>query len=710
MAAVTFERAVIRFTSCCDETVFLEFLYDGTTDYGTLVVPTNLFPGFSNTCYRVNTYLTGDWSGLNPAPSLAAYFTIVSVDPEAKCTDYTEVCPDCQQKCYTLVNCEGEYFNTTNDLESVVNTYVVIAVDGENSTWFVLENTGACNDPFNNFILDDVGPEPCPCKCYEVTGQFKLLRYIDCNGVLQQTVGPAKFCSQIYPIVNGKLPNYQVTDNGNCIDGLCPEKCYKLTNCDTGEIIYSTLQSLSQYAGTNTVVQIEGYDGCWNVDENTATDCNCITVTIQDSLGVNQYTASLIAPYNGWNRWVFTIGSSNYYIWNSLANPSTNWIISKDSSGIIPGTTYAQSKLNNACPETITNGTLTGWVISNGIPWISVQTEKCPAPCDCPVDVIVVREYPSCQECLPIIAYKLTSCENANDIKYTYQDLSQFVGEYVKLEDCGCFFVELIDYQPTSETTVVVVTSFNTCTECLTQYYMLTDCNNLLDPIYTGTDLSGYLNDIVNVKGCEGCWSIEPVEVPINPVPVTITNTYIGCLECIPTPPCLCNRMTNYSTEQKKYTYIDCTNEEQELILEAGQTSEKICLQAWTLDYPDTDNLEVFGLCELSNTNKIYVCPITIPKRKIKPGYSVPTCDIDKWEKITCKASEILYKEVMRLRYGISNCCPDEDEKWLIKKELIDLAALVDPDYVCSPVQSCGCPPSSCGCGCNTTLKTCNSQ
>lgn len=601
MAAVTFERAVIRFTSCCDETVFLEFLYDGTTDYGTLVVPTNLFPGFSNTCYRVNTYLTGDWSGLNPAPSLAAYFTIVSVDPEAKCTDYTEECPDCQQKCYTLVNCEGEYFNTTNDLESVVNTYVVIAVDGENSTWFVLENTGACNDPFNNFILDDVGPEPCPCKCYEVTGQFKLLRYIDCNGVLQQTVGPAKFCSQIYPIVNGKLFNYQIIDNGNCIDGLCPEKCYKLTNCDTGEIIYSTLQSLSQYAGTNTVVQIEGYDGCWSVTESEEV-------------------------------------------------------------------------------------------------------------CDCPVDVIVVREYGSCPECLPIIAYKLTSCENANDIKYTYQDLSQFVGEYVKLEDCGCFFVELIDYQPTSETTVVVVTSFNSCTECLTQYYMLTDCNNLLDPIYTGTDLSGYLNDIVNVKGCEGCWSIEPVEVPINPVPVTITNTYIGCLECIPTPPCLCNRMTNYSTEQKKYTYIDCTNEEQELILEAGQTSEKICLQAWTLDYPDTDNLEVFGLCELSNTNKIYVCPITIPKRKIKPGYSVPTCDIDKWEKITCKASEILYKEVMRLRYGISNCCPDEDEKWLIKKELIDLAALVDPDYVCSPVQSCGCPPSSCGCRCNTTLKTCNSQ
>lgn len=612
MAAVTFERAVIRFTSCCDETVFLEFLYDGTTDYGTLVKPTNLFPGFSNTCYRVNTYLTGDWSGLNPAPSLAAYFTIISIDPEAKCTDYDLECPDCQTPCYTLYNCDGQSFNTTNDLSDFVyetygypvQLYEPISGDIINGTWYVYINDDFCTSPDNDFLVNDVTPDECECRCYEVTGQFKQIRYIDCDGVIQNIVGAGpfdKFCSKIYPIVSGKLPNYQIIDNGNCVDGKCPLACYELENCDTGEIIYSTLQSLFQYVNTSTVVQIEGYEGCWSV---------------------------------------------------------------KDSEEL----------------------------------------------CNCPVDVIVVREYGSCPECLPIIAYKLTSCENANDIKYTYQDLSEFVGEYVKLEDCGCFFVELIDFQPTSETTVVVLTSFSSCPACLTQYYILEDCNGLLDPIYTGTDLSGYLDDIVNVKGCEGCWSIIEVEIPINPVPVTITNTYIGCLECTPTPPCLCNRMTNYSTEQKKYTYIDCTNEEQELILEAGQISEKICLQAWTLDYPDTDNLEVFGLCELSNTNKLYVCPITIPKRKIKPGYSVPTCDIDKWEKITCKASEILYKEVMRLRYGISNCCPDEDEKWLIKKELIDLAALVDPDYICKPVQSCGCPPSSCGCGCNTTLKTCNSQ
>jgi hypothetical protein len=64
----------------------------------------------------------------------------------------------------------------------------------------------------------------------------------------------------------------------------------------------------------------------------------------------------------------------------------------------------------------------------------------------------------------------------------------------------------------------------------------------------------------------------------------------------------------------------------------------------------------------------------------------------------------------MRLRYGISNCCPEEEEKWLIKKELIDLDALRDSNYICQPVTTCcNQPLSSCGCDCNTTLKTCNS-
>ncbi len=120
----------------------------------------------------------------------------------------------------------------------------------------------------------------------------------------------------------------------------------------------------------------------------------------------------------------------------------------------------------------------------------------------------------------------------------------------------------------------------------------------------------------------------------------------------------------------------------------------------WLSSYP-TDYVEYFGNCTNGE------CPPQIyPKRTVRPGYTTPVCSTEKYEKITCKSAEILYKQVLNLRYGISNCCPEEDDKWLIKKQIIDLQALVDPDYTCMP-STCGCPTPSCGCG---STNSCNSH
>jgi hypothetical protein len=50
---------------------------------------------------------------------------------------------------------------------------------------------------------------------------------------------------------------------------------------------------------------------------------------------------------------------------------------------------------------------------------------------------------------------------------------------------------------------------------------------------------------------------------------------------------------------------------------------------------------------------------------------------------ITCNFADVMYKIVLEKRYGITNCCPEEIDKWILKKELIDLQALKDPDYSC---------------------------
>lgn len=112
-------------------------------------------------------------------------------------------------------------------------------------------------------------------------------------------------------------------------------------------------------------------------------------------------------------------------------------------------------------------------------------------------------------------------------------------------------------------------------------------------------------------------------------------------------------------------------------------------------------------------SEQAYACPPPVyPKRPVIPGYNVPSCDPEKYEKFACKSSEILYKIVLEKRYGITNCCPDTDlgQRWIVKKELADLQGAVDPNYICTPAASCCNNTPTCGCGCNSAPKTCNSR
>ena len=657
----------LRPESKSDEIASGVYLYTGPTTG----------PIINGQCYTVVEFF-----GPNEKfPDIDDYLAIPLVPPNPElylteainCNDL-DVCPSCDPVCYTLYSCDGLFFNTISDLSDYLGEFVSILESGipVDGTWLVTLNSGKCDIPVNEITVSEITPEPCVCRCFEIVGTVKQIRYVNCDGELQKLSfsTDVKFCAYTYPFVSGTPGQYQIREGGACVDGECPILCYELTECTTGEIITSQSQGLYQYFVSGQVLELVGHPGCWEVTSDAAEDCTC------------------------------------------------------------------------------------------------------------PVDLTVTVVNRDCAECIGIIAYKLTNCENTSDIKYTYDDLSEYIGQTLRT-DCGCYIVELIDFEPTSTSPIVIISSFNSCVECLRSYYRLTACNVEEPDVYTFTDLSEYVGKFINIKGCDTCWEVFNTNTPINPGIVTVTDSFELCEDCTPPLPCLCNRMTNYSTTTKAYEYIDCNDNNILITLTAGETSGKICLKRWVTDYPDTDNLEVFGECTQSdnlcyqyeitvpgetqgilyykNCNGVvnfqnisltkfpteiiicgidgqtssdiylndlipvpfekltvcniptYICPLPVKLgKKIRPGYSVPTCDIDTWEKITCRSAEIHYKEVMRLRYGMSNCCPEDDEKWLIKKELIDLAALVDPDYICSPVQSCGCAPSSCGC--SSTLKTCSSQ
>ena len=108
------------------------------------------------------------------------------------------------------------------------------------------------------------------------------------------------------------------------------------------------------------------------------------------------------------------------------------------------------------------------------------------------------------------------------------------------------------------------------------------------------------------------------------------------------------------------------------------------------------DYFEKFGEC------KNGVCPPPVFKnnRTVRPGYNTPICSPAKYDEITCRFADILYKIALEKRYGITNCCPEEDDRWLVQKELIDLQALKDPNY--------NCPDCICSCHSGNTCSTCN--
>ena len=318
--------------------------------------------------------------------------------------------------------------------------------------------------------------------------------------------------------------------------------------------------------------------------------------------------------------------------------------------------------------------------------------------CECAINLIVNESFADCPECIGYITYKLTNC-NDGSVIYTSSDLSVYVGQTVEIDPCvGCWFVEQLDYQGPSDQPVTVTFVFDSCDICNRGYFLLEDCAGIEPSIITTTDLGSYIGQVITLKWCpDVCWEVSETRdiTDFNPTIVFLTQNYQSCPQCaIAVLPCKCQTAIN-SGLTNTLTYYDCDGQEVTITVSSGQRSPKICAKLITSTVSD---IKEYGDCINGDCP-----PLVYPKATIIPGYNTPTCTIDRYEQITCRASEILYKQVLQSRYGISNCCPDDDTRWLLKKEIIDLAALVDPDYICAPSNTCNCPPSNCGCNsCNS--------
>jgi hypothetical protein len=880
----------------------------------TFTVNNNVPNGVYNSCRIQFAY---DVSSIaNNSFSCPEGYTLTTCDGIA-CVRTVEL--PCSSNCYLVIPCDGaDTFVTNNfEFEDYINQFATVETDDFTGCAYIIKlEDNDCEDSIKADIYPDI---ECTCdlRCFYIS-RSKGFLYVDSNDELQEVsqsnASPyIKVCSKIYPVLINDDKTSLIEELGSCEDDECPQQCYKLVDCnDDTNFFFSNSDSLLPYVyGTNNIVNVIGKDGCWEVTESIG-NCDCITVTIEAEergglISVTEYTALNIGTYNnGWGVWKFTIEGDDFFIWNNNINPSTHWYISSTDCCAAPGVTYAKSKVNGRCPETITDGTLTGWVIGGGNNWISVQTEICPAECDCPIDVTVTSSYEKCEDCLPVIAYKLTSCVGS-DVIYTLNDLEEYIGLVVKI-NCGCYKVELITQLPPNPQTVIVEDVYTFCIECTREYWKLEDCAGDRDPIITYTNVDIYVGKVIKIENCSECWIVTPTDEHIGASTVVVTNEYDDCPECLIPTICECTKITNLNEVEKTYTYYDCDNVLQSITLEPGESSDKVCALYWiteplfcsciqfklngqsyyafiipgklfngkpvynlctsgdtfdcgyvywdgsnwvisdnednpptwilpistsescpygdweeynqevgpnpigektkaaavstltsqpcdldictcitfttnlgdtttfyvvaidedgypiysdgvstiqfslksncwvlnlnefegldgfgefyllcdagedcpignwetekgqviagvsvecppvSVDFTYLDHFETFGECKFGN------CPQPVFKnnRTVRPGYNTPNCNPAEYDKITCKFADVMYKVVLEKRYGITNCCPDEDEKWLLKKELIDLQALRDPNYKC---EACGCPCksgksySSCNCG-----------
>jgi len=190
----------------------------------------------------------------------------------------------------------------------------------------------------------------------------------------------------------------------------------------------------------------------------------------------------------------------------------------------------------------------------------------------------------------------------------------------------------LVSNEPLGET-VVVVQTFEDCEACEGTCYKLTDC--LTGDVTISDDelLEEYVGSII--------------EVVVDPN--TTLCLLVEKIDCI-----------NQTISPLPGTIVECHT-----------TCEK-CLPPPPAPTPELE----------------------IRNRTVKPGYQTKGCPPEYVDKVSCKFAEAMYQEAVSIRYGIEFCCEHaiNQSKWAIKKEILDLKMILDPEACCVPTEECCVP------------------
>lgn len=524
---------------------------------------------------------------------------------------------------------------------------------------------------------DEVVCDCCNCirvRAVDINGEGTTVQITDCNEQVQNILVPEnriwseKICASSWDI---DLNVYEVESFGNCSTDDPPEPCsnHRVT------IPFPAPAGIITYTDCEGVAQSISYPAIW-YSSLTFTFCALDSEPVVVPEGGSD---NIIGPCSGVQTY---------------SCPVDTCFLLTDCEGIEEDIYATYASIQNY---------ITGDAILkiDGYPntcWSFREISEC----ECAIEITVVSSWVDCTECRKCKGFKLTNCENNTYVKYTTNDLSEYIGKSVEFENCsGCWIVECMEIAPPNDQNLIVAYVFDNCQDCLSTFWRLDSCVGDVDPIYTDTDLSAYAGFIITLDNIpDVCWTLEEVrDLEGNDFETVFLNTYYtDCLQCLADIlDCQCSSVVNGSPSPAVFSYLDCNGfiATTAPIL-PGQRTPRMCVVRWDPDNESIVDIEWYGECteELAedvNNDSIWTCPTAVIRlRTVRPGYNTLICTSAYFDKVSCKFSEALYKEVLADRYGIvTDCSKKELEKWEIKKELLNLTIITNPDYDCLPVLTC---------------------
>jgi hypothetical protein len=643
-------------------------------------------------------------------------------DPDLPCS--------CIPNCYFIENSKGFYYVDVDDVLTYVssmdaNPYIKLCskvppIFDPTDTNYTVLNLGGC---------DDAGQ--CIPQCYKLTNCSNLndIIYTTSQSVLPYIVGG----DAVITILGQEgcwTPSF--LKEGDICD--CPidvtviasyiscEECigyvsYKLTSCDNNDTIY-TLTDLSAYidkvikidCGCYTIEQldilppnyqevivIDSYEQCIQCSRTywLLTDCQDKTNTRITYTDLSAYVGQSIKIDGCTECWI--VSPTDIYLNATEITVIANYIDCIACNIDLPCictilTNYGDKPKEYVyldCDKKYQFITLQPGESSDrvcAIAWYTVPQCTCfvvkltiePIPGNPTSDAFLATAIPG-QEINGYPVYELCTGPTCGTVSFdgTYWVIYDPNGaptyQLTNNQSISCVFGDWEYYggEPFPETFAVESYSCPTVCNCitlevyskgvilLTYTLSIVGYDNDLFPIYGSSD--GVVELIRNSNS--GCWELFSNSVNAG-VSLCRTDCPVGTF--LPQGPVY-------------YVTKDCT---QPIIYPA--------------DFTLTDYFQRFGECQ----HGVCLPPTFRNDRTIRPGYNTPACTTERYDEITCHFANIMYKIVLEKRYGITNCCPDDDEKWLLLKELIDLQALKDPNYKCP---DCACP-----CNSGKTYSTCN--